>query len=51
MVDDDASVRDLMAAMLERIGHVVNVAPDGQESLAFLRVRHAISSSATRCQS
>jgi CheY-like chemotaxis protein len=36
VVDDDISVRELMAAVLQRIGHAVDVAANGQEALAFL---------------
>jgi len=36
VVDDDASVRELMAAVLQSIGHAVDVAANGPEALAFL---------------
>jgi two-component system NtrC family sensor kinase len=36
VVDDEASVRELMPAVLERIGHAVEVAANGQEALASL---------------
>ncbi len=36
VVDDDAAVRELMAAVVTRIGHSVDVAANGREALAFL---------------
>jgi len=36
VVDDEVSVRDLMVAVLEGIGHVVNAVADGPAALAFL---------------
>ncbi len=36
MVDDEPAVRDLMAAVLEGIGHAVHAAVDGRDALVFL---------------
>ena len=36
VVDDDAAVRELMAAVMMRAGHSVDVAANGREALAFL---------------
>ena len=36
VVDDDAAVRDTMAAVMMRVGHSVDVAANGREALAFL---------------
>ncbi len=36
VVDDDAAVRELMAAVLMRVGHSVDGAVNGREALAFL---------------
>jgi CheY-like chemotaxis protein len=36
VVDDDAAVRELMAAVVMRVGHSVDVAANGREALAFL---------------
>jgi len=36
VVDDDAAVRELMAAVVMRVGHSVDVAANGHDALAFL---------------
>jgi two-component system, cell cycle response regulator CpdR len=36
VIDDDAAVRELMAAVVMRVGHSVDVAANGAEALAFL---------------
>ena len=36
MVDDDAAVCELMAAVVTNAGHVVDVAANGRDALAFL---------------
>jgi len=36
VVDDDAAVRELMAAVVTNAGHVVDVAANGRDALAFL---------------
>ena len=40
VIDDDPTVRDLMARYLEREGFVVLTAPDGVEGLALARAHH-----------
>ena len=36
VIDDDAAVGELMAAVVTRVGHSVDVAANGAEALAFL---------------
>ena len=36
VIDDDAAIRELMAAVVMRVGHSVDVAANGAEALAFL---------------
>ena len=36
VIDDDAAVRKLMAAVVMRVGHSVDVAANGAEAMAFL---------------
>jgi CheY-like chemotaxis protein len=36
VVDDDAAVREMMAAVVMRVGHSVDVAANGHDALAFL---------------
>lgn len=37
IIDDDAHVRDMLRHMLERIGHIVEAAPDGKEGVEMYR--------------
>jgi len=36
VVDDNAAIREVMAAVLMTIGHSVDVAANGRDALAFL---------------